>query len=204
MSPPVPSSDPPSTAGPPTSVLFLSPAGALGAALCAALARYPRLALGGTDARTVRAAADEVGRVRALHGEAVAPLVLPTGAPSAHVAAAAAYYGTLDALVVQLDAPPSAALVDTLAALPEATHAVLVAPGTPPGLGEAVSAFVAAHPERRLDSVVATLAPRLGWSAPASPDAFAAAARAAVHLVEGAAPPGQTLRVPARPLARHA
>gem|GEM_PF-5091318 len=192
------------SAGPSVSVLFLSPVGPLGAAVCAALAAYPRLALGGTDARAVRAAADEVQRVRALQGEPAAPLVLPVGVPAAHVAAATAVHGALDVLIVQLDAPPTALLAEALDALPEVTHAVLVAPGTPPGLGEAVGAFVAARPGRRLDSVVATLSPRLGWNAPASPDAFAAAARAVVRLIEGAAAPGQTLRVPARSLARHA
>ena len=191
-------------AGPPTSVLLLSPGGALGAAVCATLAAYPRLALGGADPRAVRAAADEVQRVRALHGEAVSPLVLPAGAPAAHVAAATEVLGGLDALVVQLDAPPTGALAEALDALPQTTRAVLVAPGTPPGLGEALGAFVDARPGRRLDSVVATLSPRLGWTAPASPDTFAAAARAVAHLLDGAAPTGQTLRVPARSLARHA
>ncbi len=204
MSSSVPTPAPVPPAGPSTSILLLSPVGPLGAAVCAALAAYPRLALGGADPRAVRAAADEVQRVRALHGESVALRVLPAGTPAAHVAAATEVLGGLDALVVQLDAPPTGALAEALDALPETARAVLVASGTPPGLGEAVGAFVDARPGRRLDSVVATLSPRLGWNAPASPDTFAAAARAVARLLDGTAPTGQTLRVPSRSLSRHA
>lgn len=207
MSLPALHSDPTSPAGLSTSVLFLSPGGALGAAVCAALAVFPRLALAGPDVRAVRTAADEVRRVRALRGDATSPLVLPAGAPGAHVAAASARHGGLDALVVQLDAPPTGALADALDAMPEGTRSVIVAPNGPPGLGDAVAAFVAAsasaRPASHLCGVVAMHAPRLGWAPPAGPEAYTGVAHAVASLLDAEGAAGTTLRVPVRAHVRH-
>lgn len=209
MSPSLPPADAARLSAPrPASVLVLDPAGALGAAVCAHLAARPHLALGGADDRAVRAAAAEVARVRALHGESSAPLVLPAASPTAaHVTAAVAAMGGLDAVVVVLGAAPNGALTDALDAMPEGTRSVIVAPNGPPGLGDAVAAFVAAsasaRPASHLCGVVAMHAPRLGWAPPAGPEAYTGVAHAVASLLDADGAAGTTLRVPVRAHVRH-